>query len=201
MLRGECNSLLVLVYSMNLRLNRPWHVGCALFNESRIIEEGFTMNFKKELVTAALIATGLGLGTPGAFAQNAPGGSPRPSQPGGPTGPTFPQPDLGVPNPGPVVPQPGPHLPPTDPSIPQSGRQLPQPNPGAPRQTEPTIPGQPAPGLPQQQPFPGRPETIPERSQAPNMESQKMVVTPKSHQPSPTSAECQRFRARRERPT
>jgi peptidoglycan hydrolase-like protein with peptidoglycan-binding domain len=32
--------------------------------------------------------------------------------------------------------------------------------------------------LPQQQPFPGGPGTIPERSQAPNMEPQRMVVTP-----------------------
>jgi len=43
----------------------------------------------------------------------------------------------------------------------------PQPGPSLPRETQPTIPGQPAPGLPQTQPMPGQPGTIPERVQPP----------------------------------
>jgi hypothetical protein len=37
-----------------------------------------------------------------------------------------------------------------------------------PRQTQPTIPGQPAPGLPETDPMPGKPGTIPERVQPPD---------------------------------
>ncbi len=54
----------------------------------------------------------------------------------------------------------------------------PQPDPGLPREVEPTIPGKPAPGLPQREPIPGRPGTIPERTQVPNMAPEDMVITP-----------------------
>ena len=37
-----------------------------------------------------------------------------------------------------------------------------------PRQTQPTIPGQPGPGFPQTEPMPGQPGTIPERVQRPS---------------------------------
>lgn len=60
-----------------------------------------------------------------------------------------------------------------------------------PRETQPTIPGQPAPGLPQPNPMPGQPGlpqtspspmpgqpgTIPERVQRPNLSDEKMTVT------------------------
>ena len=60
-----------------------------------------------------------------------------------------------------------------------------------PRETQPTIPGQPAPGLPQPNPMPGQPGlpqsspnpmpgqrgTIPERVQQPNLSDEKMAVT------------------------
>jgi putative peptidoglycan binding protein len=60
-----------------------------------------------------------------------------------------------------------------------------------PRETQPTIPGQPAPGLPQPNPMPGQPGlpqtspnpmpgqpgTIPERVQRPNLSDEKMAVT------------------------
>jgi hypothetical protein len=58
-----------------------------------------------------------------------------------------------------------------------------------PRETQPTIPGQPAPGLPQTNPMPGQaapgmpspmpgqPGTIPERVQRPNLSDEKMAVT------------------------
>jgi hypothetical protein len=54
----------------------------------------------------------------------------------------------------------------------------PRPGPELPGQTQPTIPGQPAPGLPQTDPLPGRPGTIPEQVQprnAPNSEG--MVIS------------------------
>ena len=56
--------------------------------------------------------------------------------------------------------------------------------PGGPGQpgprTQPTIPGQPAPGLPQTDPIPGQPGTIPERTQQPRSgEGQDMVVSSK----------------------
>jgi peptidoglycan hydrolase-like protein with peptidoglycan-binding domain len=51
--------------------------------------------------------------------------------------------------------------------------------PGMPEQTQPTIPGQPAPGLPQREPLPGRPGTIPEQVQPPQApRSQDMAVSP-----------------------
>ena len=135
------------------------------------------MNRKRDMLTAALIASTLGFAAPIVFAQNAPGGQ-TPSRPGGPTGPTVPQPNPGVPNPGPTVPRPGPSVPPTEPKMPEPGRRIPQPDPGLPREIEPTIPGQPAPGLPQREPMPGGPGTIPERTQAPNVGPEDMVVTP-----------------------
>ena len=60
-----------------------------------------------------------------------------------------------------------------------------------PRETQPTIPGQPAPGIPQTSPMPGQPSpgiqqpspmpgqpgTIPERVQRPNLSDEKMAVT------------------------
>ena len=46
-----------------------------------------------------------------------------------------------------------------------------------PRETQPTIPGQPAPGMPQTSPMPGQPGTIPERVQRPNLSDEKMAVT------------------------
>jgi putative peptidoglycan binding protein len=54
------------------------------------------------------------------------------------------------------------------------GQTVPQPG----RQTQPTIPGQPAPGLPQTAPVPGQPGTIPERAQQPRAsEGQSMAVS------------------------
>ncbi len=133
------------------------------------------MNRKSDMLTAAVIASTLGFTAPIVLAQNAPGGSPTPSRPGGPT---VPQPNPGVPNPGPTVPRPGPSVPPTEPKMPEPGRRIPQPDPGLPREIEPTIPGQPTPGLPQREPMPGGPGTIPERTQAPNVAPEDMVVTP-----------------------
>ena len=64
------------------------------------------------------------------------------------------------------------------PVSPGPGQTVPQPGPNMPRETHPTIPGQPAPGLPQTQPFPGQPGTIPEQIQPPDAGSQRMVVSP-----------------------
>jgi hypothetical protein len=66
---------------------------------------------------------------------------------------------------GPVAPMPRE----TQPTIPG------QPAPGMP-QTSP-MPGQPTPGLPQTSPLPGQPGTIPERVQRPNLSDEKMAVT------------------------
>jgi peptidoglycan hydrolase-like protein with peptidoglycan-binding domain len=52
------------------------------------------------------------------------------------------------------------------------GQTVPQSGP----RTQPTIPGQPAPGLPQTDPMPGQPGTIPERAQQPRA-SDNMVVS------------------------
>lgn len=53
-------------------------------------------------------------------------------------------------------------------------RTVPQPGP----RVQPTIPGQPAPALPQTNPMPGQPGTIPERAQQPRAaDSDKMVVS------------------------
>jgi hypothetical protein len=61
----------------------------------------------------------------------------------------------------------------------QTGPTVPQPGPGAPRETQPTIPGQPAPGFPQGQPIPGQRGTIPERFERPQAGGQeRMVVSP-----------------------
>jgi hypothetical protein len=49
--------------------------------------------------------------------------------------------------------------------------------PEVPRQTQPTIPGQPAPGMPQTSPMPGQPGTIPERIQPPRAGDQNMTVS------------------------
>lgn len=46
-----------------------------------------------------------------------------------------------------------------------------------PRPTQPTIPGQPAPGLPQTEPMPGQPGTIPERVERPSAGDKGMVVS------------------------
>jgi len=57
---------------------------------------------------------------------------------------------------------------------PGSGQPGPTPKP---RQTQPTIPGQPAPGLPQTEPMPGQPGTIPERVERPSAGDKGMVVS------------------------
>lgn len=46
-----------------------------------------------------------------------------------------------------------------------------------PRPTQPTIPGQPAPGLPQTEPMPGKSGTIPERVERPSAGDKGMVVS------------------------
>jgi Putative peptidoglycan binding domain len=51
------------------------------------------------------------------------------------------------------------------------------PNNPVPRETQPTIPGQPAPGIPQTSPMPGQPGTIPERAERPKAGDQNMAVT------------------------
>src|SRR5262245_40764972 len=70
------------------------------------------------------------------------------SVPGGSTGPTNP----------------------TDPIVPQPRQNMP-------RESQPTIPGQPAPGIPQTNPMPGQPGTIPERIEPPRAGDQNMTVT------------------------
>ena len=57
-----------------------------------------------------------------------------------------------------------------------SGPTVPGPGPEMPPQTQPTIPGQPAPGSPQLEPLPGQPGTIPERIQPPESGSQREMV-------------------------
>jgi Putative peptidoglycan binding domain len=60
-------------------------------------------------------------------------------------------------------------------SAPGSGQPGPSPQP---RQTQPTIPGQPGgPGLPQTEPMPGQPGTIPERVERPSAGDKGMVVS------------------------
>jgi hypothetical protein len=56
------------------------------------------------------------------------------------------------------------------------GPTVPKPVPEMPQQTQPTIPGQPAPGLPPTEPLPGQRGTIPERMQAPDAGSQRDMV-------------------------
>jgi len=43
----------------------------------------------------------------------------------------------------------------------QTGPTVPQPGPQVPRETQPTFPGKPAPGIPQTDPVPGQPRTVP----------------------------------------
>ena len=57
---------------------------------------------------------------------------------------------------------------------PGSGQPGPTPQP---RPTQPTIPGQPSPGLPQNEPMPGQPGTIPERVERPSAGDKGMVVS------------------------
>ncbi len=69
---------------------------------------------------------------------------------------------------------------PSGPSSPgqTTGPTVPQPQPGMPREMQPTIPGQPAPGLPQTAPIPGQPGTIPEQIQPPEAaRSRGMVIS------------------------
>jgi len=68
---------------------------------------------------------------------------------------------------------------PGGPAVPSNprGPGVPQPEPNLPREIQPTIPGQPAPGIPQTDPMPGRPGTIPERVQRPNTSNHNMTVT------------------------
>jgi len=69
---------------------------------------------------------------------------------------------------------------PSGPSSPgqTTGPTVPQPEPGMPREMQPTIPGQPAPGLPQTAPIPGQPGTIPEQIQPPEAaRSHGMVIS------------------------
>jgi hypothetical protein len=54
----------------------------------------------------------------------------------------------------------------------QPGPAVPQPEP----RTQPTIPGQPAPGLPQTNPIPGQPGTIPERMEHPRAGTERDMV-------------------------
>ena len=56
------------------------------------------------------------------------------------------------------------------------GPNVPRPGPDLPKQTQPTIPGQPAPGLPQTEPLPGQRGTIPERMEPPDAGSQQEMV-------------------------
>jgi peptidoglycan hydrolase-like protein with peptidoglycan-binding domain len=56
------------------------------------------------------------------------------------------------------------------------GPNVPKPVPEMPQQTQPTIPGQPAPGLPPTEPLPGQRGTIPERMEAPDAGSQRDMV-------------------------
>src|SRR5687768_6144604 len=56
------------------------------------------------------------------------------------------------------------------------GPTVPKPVPEIPQQTQPTIPGQPAPGLPPTEPLPGQRGTIPERMEAPDAGSQREMV-------------------------
>jgi hypothetical protein len=56
------------------------------------------------------------------------------------------------------------------------GPNVPKPVPEMPQQTQPTIPGQPAPGLPPTEPLPGQRGTIPERMQPPDAGSQRDMV-------------------------
>jgi peptidoglycan hydrolase-like protein with peptidoglycan-binding domain len=69
---------------------------------------------------------------------------------------------------------PGPSTEPTNPR----GPVFPQPQPNLPRETEPIIPGRPAPGIPQTGPLPGQPGTIPEKAQRPSAGDQNMMITP-----------------------
>jgi len=57
------------------------------------------------------------------------------------------------------------------------GPSEPKPGPQLPQQTEPTIPGRPAPGLPQSEPLPGRPGTIPEQIQPRAPSGEDMVIS------------------------
>ena len=56
------------------------------------------------------------------------------------------------------------------------GPNVPKPGPDLPKQTQPTIPGQPAPGFPGTEPLPGQRGTIPERMQPPDAGSQQDMV-------------------------
>jgi hypothetical protein len=85
------------------------------------------MKRKKQILTAVILSSSVGLGAQSVLAQGAPGS--------GQVGPTGPQP----------------------------------------RQTQPTIPGQPAPGLPQSEPMPGKPGTIPERVERPGIGDKGMA--------------------------
>lgn len=84
------------------------------------------MKRRKQILTAVVLSSSVGLGAQSIFAQSTPGSQ---------TGPTVPQP----------------------------------------RQTQPTIPGQPAPGVSQPDPMPGKPGTIPERVQRPDAGKQGMA--------------------------
>jgi hypothetical protein len=97
------------------------------------------MKRKKQILTAVILSSSVGLGAQSILAQSTPGGSP--------TGPTGPQPRQ------------------TQPTVPG------QRPPGVP-QTDP-MPGQP--GIPQTDPMPGQQGTIPERVQRPNTGSQGMA--------------------------
>jgi putative peptidoglycan binding protein len=67
---------------------------------------------------------------------------------------------------------------PGGPAVPSNPRApgVPQPEPNLPREIQPTIPGQPAPGIPQTDRMPGRP-TIPEGAQRQSTGDQNMIVT------------------------
>ena len=81
------------------------------------------MKRKKQILTAMILSSSVGLGASSLFAQGAPGSGPQP------------------------------------------------------RPTQPTIPSQPAPGVPQTEPMPGKPGTIPERVEQPSAGDKGMVVS------------------------
>jgi len=81
------------------------------------------MKRKKQILTAMILSSSVGLGASSLFAQGAPGSGPQP------------------------------------------------------RPTQPTIPSQPAPGVPQSEPMPGKPGTIPERVERPSAGDKGMVVS------------------------
>ena len=156
------------------------------------------MTCKRDMLTAAIMASTLGFGAPIVFAQNAPGGHQRrldredqrtDSAPAGSWcsesrtyGPTA-WPECA-----------------SDRAQDAGTRTAhPQPDPGLPHGIEPTIPGQPAPGLPQREPMPGGPGTIPEKDASPQRGSRRYGGNTESCQESAGSSENKGSQSRRRR--